>query len=242
MRNQKLNIFILIFTFISIVALLTLYICVPKLKLEKRYVELNVFDKYNPISYKASYLGKDITNEVGIGGYVDTEHTGKYKVTYKVRQGMFNVTKYVIYNVVDKEEPKIELDGEEELKVCSIKHFVEPGYKATDNYDGDLTDKVNKIHINDNEIEYIVKDSSNNIAKKYRKLIETDDIAPTIKLNGNQTVYLSLGATYNEAGVDVSFDFVVRDYATIDSIEQVRGRCNRSRELNKRFNLFINTV
>lgn len=37
-----------------------------------------------------------------------------------------------------------------------------------------------------------------------------------------------------EAGVDVSFDFVVRDFATLDSIEQVRGRCNRNRELNKK--------
>lgn len=36
-----------------------------------------------------------------------------------------------------------------------------------------------------------------------------------------------------EAGVDVSFDFVVRDFAILDSIEQVRGRCNRSRELNQ---------
>lgn len=48
--------------------------------------------------------------------------------------------------------------------------------------------------------------------------------------------YILISTQSVEAGVDVSFDFVVRDYATIDSIEQVRGRCNRSRELNKRFN------
>lgn len=30
-----------------------------------------------------------------------------------------------------------------------------------------------------------------------------------------------------EAGMDVDFGFVVRDFATLDSIEQVRGRCNR---------------
>ena len=48
--------------------------------------------------------------------------------------------------------------------------------------------------------------------------------------------YLLISTQSIEAGVDVSFDFVVRDFAIIDSIEQVRGRCNRSRELNKRFN------
>lgn len=47
--------------------------------------------------------------------------------------------------------------------------------------------------------------------------------------------YLLISTQSIEAGVDVSFDFVVRDFATLDSIEQVRGRCNRSRELNKRF-------
>ena len=45
--------------------------------------------------------------------------------------------------------------------------------------------------------------------------------------------YILISTQTIEAGVDVSFDFVIRDFATLDSIEQVRGRCNRSRELNK---------
>lgn len=47
--------------------------------------------------------------------------------------------------------------------------------------------------------------------------------------------YVLISTQSVEAGVDVSFDFVVRDFAIIDSIEQIRGRCNRSREINKRF-------
>ena len=46
--------------------------------------------------------------------------------------------------------------------------------------------------------------------------------------------YILISTQSVEAGVDVSFDFVVRDFAIIDSIEQIRGRCNRSREINKR--------
>lgn len=45
--------------------------------------------------------------------------------------------------------------------------------------------------------------------------------------------YILVSTQSIEAGVDVSFDFVIRDFAILDSIEQVRGRCNRSRELNK---------
>ena len=44
--------------------------------------------------------------------------------------------------------------------------------------------------------------------------------------------YILVSTQSIEAGVDVSFDFIVRDFSILDSIEQVRGRCNRSRELN----------
>lgn len=46
--------------------------------------------------------------------------------------------------------------------------------------------------------------------------------------------YILVSTQSVEAGVDVSFDFVIRDLAILDSIEQVRGRCNRSREINDR--------
>jgi len=46
--------------------------------------------------------------------------------------------------------------------------------------------------------------------------------------------YILVSTQSIESGVDVSFDFVIRDIATLDSIEQVRGRCNRNRELNEK--------
>ena len=54
-------------------------------------------------------------------------------------------------------------------------------------------------------------------------------------MDSNDTRYVLVSTQSVEAGVDVSFHFVIRDFATLDSIEQIRGRCNRSRELNKRF-------
>lgn len=52
-------------------------------------------------------------------------------------------------------------------------------------------------------------------------------------MGDNDSKYILVSTQSIEAGVDVSFDFVVRDFSILDSIEQVRGRCNRSRELNK---------
>ncbi|WP_424354517.1 CRISPR-associated helicase Cas3' [Methanobacterium sp. MBAC-LM] len=54
-------------------------------------------------------------------------------------------------------------------------------------------------------------------------------------MDSDNTRYILISTQSVEAGVDVSFDFVIRDFATLDSIEQIRGRCNRSRELNERF-------
>lgn len=54
-------------------------------------------------------------------------------------------------------------------------------------------------------------------------------------MDSDNTRYILVSTQSVEAGVDVSFDFVIRDFATLDSIEQIRGRCNRSRELNERF-------
>ena len=41
-----------------------------------------------------------------------------------------------------------------------------------------------------------------------------------------------------EAGMDISFNFVIRDFAILDSIEQVRGRCNRHKE-NESGNVYL---
>ena len=43
--------------------------------------------------------------------------------------------------------------------------------------------------------------------------------------------YILVSTQSIEAGVDVSFSFVIRDFTTLDSIEQIRGRCNRHNEL-----------
>ncbi|WP_040682285.1 CRISPR-associated helicase/endonuclease Cas3 [Methanobrevibacter boviskoreani] len=55
-------------------------------------------------------------------------------------------------------------------------------------------------------------------------------------MNENQNKkYILISTQSIEAGVDVSFDFVIRDYAILDSIEQIRGRCNRNGELTIRY-------
>ncbi|MFQ7714185.1 MAG: immunoglobulin-like domain-containing protein [Agathobacter rectalis] len=42
----------------------------------------------------------------------------------------------------DKKAPEITLNGDAEMTVEAGSKFSDPGYTATDNYDGDLTGKV----------------------------------------------------------------------------------------------------
>lgn len=74
--------------------------------------------------------------------------------------------------------------------------------------------------------------NSTTLKYKKRELIEKiDNLKPKER-------YILVSTQSIEAGIDVSFDFVIRDFATIDSIEQVRGRCNRG-NTDKKGNIYL---
>ena len=197
--GHKTFIKVIVIIIAVIVFLIILSIFIPKLKLQRNYIELDVFEDYNPIDYSAYSLGKNLTSKVRVDGEVDNTHVGKYKVTYDLKEGLFHVKKELTVEVTDKVAPEIELKGDAEYKVCSYTNFEEPGYSANDNYDGDLTDKV-EIKQEEDIVEYSVLDSSNNKATATRKLIENDDSKPEITLNGDKTVYITKGNKYEEKG------------------------------------------
>lgn len=91
----------------------------------------------------------------------------------------------------DKKAPEIALNGDAEMTVEAGSEFSDPGYTATDNYDGDLTDKVSVTgdvdtsKPGDYEIKYSVADSSKNESKVKRTVHVTDTTAPQIKLSGD---------------------------------------------------------
>ena len=143
------------------------------------------------------YHFRNVTNNVKINGNIDTEKIGEYKVQYELKTIVGTYTKEAKVKVVDTKAPEIILEGAEEYKQSYSKEYEEPGYKAIDEYEGDITDKVKVTKENINEtnfnIKYEVQDSSKNSAEKVRKVQIVDDIPPVITLNGNSsmTVYLN---------------------------------------------------
>lgn len=89
----------------------------------------------------ATLIGFDVSKYIEQEGFVNTEVEGKYVVAFRPS---FSFIKYrKTYIVCDAEKPVIELSGEKNMTVLKdISNFVEPGFTATDNCDGDITSRV----------------------------------------------------------------------------------------------------
>ncbi len=99
--------------------------------------------------------------------------------------------------------PVITLYGDNVINLCSLDDFIEPGYDAYDEIDGNITDKV-KITKSSHFIYYEVTNSNNLKAGIGRIVKITDDEAPSITLNGNSLINLKVGEEFNDPGVTVS--------------------------------------
>lgn len=195
--NKKVIIVVSIIMSIIVICITGFYFLISNaLKVDKTNMEILVFEDYELPKYQAKIFNKDIKVKVNDG--VNRDKIGNYKITYEVNF-LFKNKKVVNVKVVDKEKPVIELIGEEEVNNCPNKLYLEEGYKAIDNYDGDLTDNIN-ITKEDNKIVYSVKDSSGNESVKERIINYKDETKPIIKLNGGSTITYNLGGNYKENG------------------------------------------
>ena len=82
--------------------------------------------------------GKFNLTEVAAEGSIDTTRLGTQTVTYRY----LRVEKTVTVTVVDTVRPVIKLLGDAEMSIRQVDPYVEPGFTAWDNVDGDITDRV----------------------------------------------------------------------------------------------------
>lgn len=174
----------------------------------------------------------DITDKVVTSGNVDNSKAGKYELTYTVQDSAGNVTtkkRTIIYeeyadiditlgSILDGVTPQISLKGANPYCMVKGTKYVEPGATATDNVDGNIT---NRIAVTGNvtgnlmgsfRMVYKVEDSSGNQAIAYRAVIVTtecpnenkpENVAnnkPTITLIGKNAVTINRGTEYIDLG------------------------------------------
>ena len=172
-------------------------------------VEIQYGENFDVSKMDAIYSGSVIWTEeqatVEVTGNVDTSKLGEYKVVYKATYEEMVKEITVTYVVCDKIAPIIELVVNEDSYTSPKDKYIEEGFKATDNYDGDITDKVIREE-KDGVVTYTVADSEGNVTIAERVIAYKDAVAPVITLNGTTDVSLNLGQEYVEEGFAATDD------------------------------------
>lgn len=144
----------------------------------KDTITINVGETYQDEGATATYLDFDVTDKISVDNTLDINKTGTYKITYKIKLKYIKLTSTEVrtINVIDANSPIITLT-KNEITIDQNTKYNEPGYKATDSYDGDLTDQVkieNKVDTKtpgEYKVIYQVQDSSGNTFETSRKVI-----------------------------------------------------------------------
>lgn len=178
----------------------------------------------------------DISSNVVRSGNVDITKTGEYVITYSVSDSAGNVTtktrKIIVYEykdidfslnpIYDKITPNISLKGANPYCLVKGEKYVEPGAIATDNIDGDITNRItvtNKVTGNllgTFRVAYKVSDTYGNEAAAYRAVVvrtecpanaNQDLIAntpPVINVLGQIAITIKKGEAYVDKGAEAS--------------------------------------
>ncbi len=187
-----LSLFVIIISYILIS-----YFCIPKITLEIKgkklgsSIVLNYKEKYNAPKYYAKYRGQDVTEKIEVVGNVDSNQLGVYKIYYHSKVGIFRRSRVLTVFVKDTSAPSLSLVGSSDVDVCPERKYQEQGFKAYDNFDGNITEKVKVKKIRDRII-YSVRDAAGNFREVVRHLHYQDQKPPTILLKGDiyENVYV----------------------------------------------------
>ncbi|MDD6190228.1 MAG: polysaccharide deacetylase family protein [Firmicutes bacterium] len=105
-------------------------------------VEVTMKDGYSEPGAVAKFSFKDISSHIEIDSKVNDSKVGTYTVTYTVTYLGKTDSAVRTVNVVDKEPPEITLEGGDSISIRPGQKFSEPGYRAVDDSDGDVTSTV----------------------------------------------------------------------------------------------------
>lgn len=132
-------------------------------------------------------------------GNVDFENLGTYSVTFKAKYRDMTLKEQRTIVVADTLPPEITLVSSPDYYTNPSAAYVEEGFSAKDNYDGDVTAQVTSKEHN-GKVTYTVTDSSGNTTTIDRKIIYKDVIPPVITLTNGNTISLNKGNDFTDPG------------------------------------------
>lgn len=141
-----------------------------------QYEKVEVFSEYNEEGYTV-YLNDEVVEDVEVlvkNDNLDLDTLGLYYIDYSIANSPDVVTTRMI-SVVDRIAPTLELI-EADLEINVNEEFEDPGVIALDNYDGDISEKVEvsgEVDVTtagEYTLTYEVYDESYNYSKVERKV------------------------------------------------------------------------
>lgn len=156
-----------------------------------------------------------------VKGDLDFTKVGTYQVTFSAKYKHLNLSEKRTFIVQDTVAPTIELVTIPGHCTSPGDEYVEEGFTAMDNYDGDISDQV-VSEIKDDTVVYTVTDSSGNVATAIRQITYKDIIPPTITLTSGQNTVWNVGTDY----VDPGFQAVDNIDGDLTANVGVRGTVN----------------
>lgn len=136
-----------------------------------------------------------------IKGEYDLNTIGTYEVEYIFRYKNKTYKTNGVLNVVDKVAPEFE-KSEEDLIVCPNDGKIIGGsLKATDTYDGDLTESIEYTFDRDNsKLTATVSDLSGNKNTNTYDVTIKDEAGPVITITGDTSISIKNGTSYTDQG------------------------------------------
>ena len=136
---------------------------------------------------------------VTVRGEADTGTPGTYVLRYTARFLWFRESRTRTVRVEDTMPPVITLRDTPGYYILPGEAYVEEGYSALDNADGDITDRVERRE-EGGIVHYRVTDSAGNVGTAERHIPYDDPVPPVITLLGEARVAVPYGKEYREPG------------------------------------------
>lgn len=143
-------------------------------------------NKYDELGYVAIVNDVDYHSKVIVENNVNEEKLGEYTINYYLTVKNHKKSLSRTVKVVDNVKPIIKINGDKEIYcTVNLNDCELPKYEASDNYDGNIIDKVvieNNVDMSKKgiyEAKYKVKDSSGNEAEETVKINVKDKFEHT---------------------------------------------------------------
>ncbi|MBN1601499.1 MAG: DUF5011 domain-containing protein [Chitinispirillaceae bacterium] len=179
----------------------------PQISASPKNPEIFEGSSFDPLSNVTAYDNKDgvITSKITFSGSYDVNKAGEYTITYSVTDESNNtgtlvrILKVFPNDTQDTDFPEITLTGSSEMKIGLNEDWVEPGYKAIDPTEGDITDRVSisgailpKGEPGVFSITYTVSDNALHTASETRIVQRGDPVDPIVTLKNPEDSVITL--------------------------------------------------